>query len=330
MTTSPEPIVVKVNELNAIVDSVPYLLGFTPTESIVVVSLHQPRDRMGFSVRLDLLPPECDGEVAGMFAARMRHAEADAVMAFVYTDDEPTEAGLPRRDLIDRLVAEMPVDVRDAFLVTDERVWSYLCDDERCCPPDGKLRQQTPQSLALAAAHAFHGDVVLPDRDAVVASVQHVTGERAEAMSRAIDTAATAWAAMEPQRARTKARRLANKLRARYASPPVTISDDEAAALIFAMHDWRIRDMLIGWASRDADAVRALLLDLARLAVPPLDAPACTTFAMASYLHGNGLVAACAMERALKSDPHYSLALILQEALNRQVSPSLLRDASIF
>lgn len=330
MTASPEPTVVKVGELNALIDSVPYLLGFTPTDSIVVVLLRQPRDRMEFCVRLDLLPPEHDDQVAEMFAARMRHAEADAVMIFVYSDEEPTEHGLPRRALVERVVAEMPVDVRDAFLVTDERVWSYLCTDDRCCPPEGQMRMQTPQSLALAAAHALHGDVVLPDRDAVVATVRPVTGDRAEAMGRAIDESATAWAAIDEQSARTKARRLANKLRARYASPPATVTDAEAAALIIAMHDWRIRDMLIGWASRDSDATRTLLLDLARLAVPPLDAPACTTFAMASYLHGNGLVAACAMERALKSDPHYSLALILEEALERQVPPSLLREASIW
>lgn len=330
MTASPDPIVVKVGELNALVDSVPYLLGFTPTDSIVVVSLRGPRERMEFSVRLDLLPDEYDQQVAEMFAARMRHAQADSVMIFVYTDHQPGGSSLPRRDLVDAIASAMPVDVREAFLVTDERIWSYLCD-ETCCPSTGKVREPTSASLALAAAHALHGDVVMPDRDAVVATVQPVTGDRAEVMARAIDKAAEAWAAVDEQRARTKARRLATKLRARYEVPPATINDAEAAALIVAMHDWRIRDMLIGWASRESsDAMRMLLLDVARLAVPPLDAPACTTFAMASYLRGNGLVATSAMERALGSDPHYSLALILQEALDRQVPPSLLRKASMW
>jgi hypothetical protein len=330
MTTSSEPTVVKVSELNALVDSVPYLLGFVPTESIVVVSLRGPRERMEFSVRLDLLPEEYDDDVARMLAARMRAAEADSAMVFVYTDAEPTERGLPRRELVERVIAAMPVEVRDAWLVTDKRIWSYVCDDERCCPAEGQLREETPESLTLAAAHALHGDVVLPDREAVVASVQPVTGVRAEEMARAIDEAAASWAALAPRRARTRARRLAAKLRARYETPPATLADDEAAALIMAMHDWRIRDMLIGWSVSESDAMRTLLLDTARLAVPPLDAPACTVYAMASYLKGNGLVAACAMERALDSDPAYSLALVLQEALARQVPPSRLREASVF
>jgi hypothetical protein len=330
MTTSPAPSVVKVSELNALVDSVPYVLGFKPTESIVVVSLRGPRERMEFSVRLDLIPEDYDDEVAHMFAERMRAAEADSVMIFVYTDHEPSERGLPRRQLVERVTNAMPMEVREAWLVTDERVWSYVCDDERCCPPEGQIREQTPESLTLAAAHALHGDAVLPDRESVVATVQPVTGERAAEMERTIDQAAEAWAELDPRRARTKARRLATKLRARYESPPATLADDEAAALIMAMHDWRIRDMLIGWAKSDSDAIHTLLLDVARLAVPPLDAPACTTYAMASYFKGNGLVAACAMERALASDPNYSLALILEEALARQVPPSMLREASIF
>jgi hypothetical protein len=87
---------------------------------------------------------------------------------------------------------------------------------------------------------------------------------------------------------------------------------------------------MLSWASAESDAMRMLLHDLAVLAVPPLDAPACTAYAWVSYMRGNGLVAAIALERALDSDPHYSLALLLDEALTRQVPPSRLREASVF
>ncbi len=330
MSAEREPIVVRVDEINALVDAVPYLLGFNPTESIVAVSLHGPRERMEFTLRLDLIPEEYDDQVAHMFVERMRAADADSVMVFVFTDDEPSERGMPRRELVDRLVKDMPMGVREAWLVTDKRIWSYLCDDERCCPPEGQLREETSASLSLSAAHALNGDVVLPDRESVVATVQPVTGEHAEAMERAIDQAAVAHAALDPQRARTKARRLAAKLRARYESPPATITDDEAATLIVALHDWQVRDKLLGAASGRSDAMLMLLHDLAVRAVPPLDAPACAAYAWAAYMRGNGLVASIAVERALKSDPGYSLAQMIEEALSRQVPPSRLRRASIF
>ena len=324
MTSPIEPTVVKLNALDDIVNAVPYLLGFMPTDSIVVVSLQGPRERMEFSVRIDLVPEQHDEAMASMLAARMAHAGADAVMVFVYTD-APHEGGvLPRQSLVDAVIEHMSMQVRDALLVTDERVWSYICDDV-CCPPEGRPRSQTtPGSLALSAAHVLRGDVVLPDRDAVVATVQPVTGAAAEAMDTAINDAAAAYAAQGPQRALTKARRLARKLRARYAEPPATLSDDEAATLIIGMHDWRLRDQLIGWSHTD-DGVMQLLGDLARRALPPLDAPACTSFGWAAYVRGNGVVAATALERALKSDSAYSLAQLLDEALKRQVRPSLLR-----
>ena len=329
MTSAADPTVVKLNELNDIVNAVPYLLGFTPTESIVVVSMRGERERLEFTLRLDLLPSEHDEQVAGMLAERMKFARADAVMVFVYSEDEPTEQGLPRRELVDRVGKAMSMPVRDAVLVTDARVWSYLCDDVVCCPPAGRPRlQSTPGSLALSAAHALNGRALLPDRDAVVASVQPVTGLRRTEMEQAIEDAAAAYASAEPRLAHTRARRLANKLRARYQEQPGSLTDDEAAALIVALADHRLRDMMIGWAGADSDAMRSLFLDLVRLAVPPRDAPACTTFAWCSYLAGNGLIATVALERALASDPDYSLAVLLDEAIERQVPPASLRWAS--
>jgi hypothetical protein len=329
MTSGADPTVVKLNELDDLVNAVPYLLGFTPAESIVVISVKGRRERLEFTVRLDLLPPEHDEDVARMLAGRMKFAGADAVMVFVFTDDEPTEWRLPRRALVDRVVDAMSMPVVEAVLVTDARIWSYLCDDEVCCPPQGRERSlSTKGSLALSAAHALNGRAVLPNRDAVVASVQAVTGIRRAEMERAIDDATAAHAAIEPRRARTRARRLANKLRARYQERPGTLTDTEAAALIVALHDHQLRDVMIGWADGDPDAMRSLFHDLVRLAVPPLDAPACTSLAWCSYLDGDGLVATVALERALASDPAYSLALLLNEAIERQMPPSSLRWAS--
>jgi hypothetical protein len=264
-----------------------------------------------------------------MLAARMRHAKADQVMVFVYTDEEPCEGRLPRGDLVAQIEVAMPMPVRDAVLVTDERVWSYLCDDPRCCPPEGRPRTTaTPGSLALAAAHALNGRAVLPDRNAVVASVQPVDGAERAAMEQAIDEAAAAHAAMDARQARTKARRLATKLRARYDSAHGYLTDAEAAVLVVSLHDIRLRDTLLGWATPDADGIRWLFRDLARRALPPLDAPACTLHAWASYMHGDGLVASIALERALESEPAYNMARLLNEALERQVPPSALWSAS--
>src|SRR5437764_13015578 len=163
--TSPIPDRVRLAELTDLASAVPHMHGFYPSESLVVIALRGPRERLAFTMRLDLPDPAGYERVADMTAARMDHAEADAVMLFVYTDATDIDDGLPRRDLVETIDDFLPVPLREALLIDDGRVWSYLCADERCCPAAGRLmRPDSPGALALAAANALHGNVVLPDR----------------------------------------------------------------------------------------------------------------------------------------------------------------------
>ena len=75
------------------------------------------------------------------------------------------------------------------------------------------------------------------------------------------------------------------------------------------------------------DALPRVLQELSRLAPPELAAPPYTLLAAAVYLRGNGALAGMALERALAVEPDYSLARLLDEALMRQVPPSVLRRA---
>jgi len=330
MTTARVPITIKLDELNDVVDAVPFLLGFQPKESIVAVTLQNPRERLSFSMRLDLVEPEHDDTFAAFVAERMAATkEAVAVMLFIYTDERPCNGRLPRQELVDRIATALTLPLRDAVLVHEDRIWSYVCDDPRCCPLDGRVRDaSSPGRRALEAAHALNGTVVLPDREAVVASIQRVAGERARAMDAALEAAGVEFADSTPRDYRQRAKRLAVKLRARYTDRPGDLTDAEAATLILALHDVLLRDELIGWAaSGDEDVMRLLFTDLARRALPPLDAPACTALAWTAYLQGDGVIVSTALERALESDPDYSLAQLLTTALHGQLHPAELRRA---
>jgi hypothetical protein len=52
----------------------------------------------------------------------------------------------------------------------------------------------------------------------------------------------------------------------------------------------------------------------------------CAALAWISYAAGDGVVANVAVDRALATDPHYSLAGLIDDALTRQVPPHLLED----
>jgi hypothetical protein len=74
------------------------------------------------------------------------------------------------------------------------------------------------------------------------------------------------------------------------------------------------------------EALRPVLLDLMRRTPAPYDAPVCTLFAWQSYCDGGGAEVTIALERALRSDPTYSLALLLVQVLDGQVPPATVRE----
>lgn len=324
--------VVKVSSLDDVVAAVPHLLGFHPRESLVAVALTPPRDRMTFAARIDLQPAEHDRAVARYIGDVLVRAKAEAAFVFVYTDaaDGDTADGeLPRQALVAELQTALPMPVRDAVLVADGRVWSYLCARGDCCPPEGRLLDpMSPGAVAMAAAHALEGRAVLSDRESVVRSIAPLGGIAAAALRQAYDRAGDQLDGVRDTghlRRVMKAR--IGELVERYKSPPAGISADEAAIVVLALHDVLVRDDLITRVGTDDDdALMLLLVDLARRALPPLDAPALTCLAWASYAAGDGLRAAAALERALATDPDYSVAQLVARMLTCQVHPRELRD----
>jgi hypothetical protein len=316
--TSPAPDRVRLDDLTDLASAVPHMLGFHPTDSLVAIALSGPREHMSFTMRLDLLDPSDDDEVARMTAARMQHAGADAVLLFIYTDAPPAGQELPRRELVETISDALDVPVREAMLVDDGRVWSYICADARCCPPEGReLRADSPGALALAAAHALHGNVVLSDRDALVATTRAIGGVAAASMRQAILRALLRDGARDDP---------IDELCERVADGSGRLTHDEAAELVVCLHDIGCRDGVLSRLAAGDETLDRLISEVARLAQPPYDAPIASVLAMAAYFRGEGVVAMAAAERALASDPEYSLANIVIEALERQVPPAGIRD----
>ena len=107
---------------------------------------------------------------------------------------------------------------------------------------------------------------------------------------------------------------------------PGRLSHDDAAALTVRLHDIEFRDAVISRLAAHDDTLERLVADVARLAQPPYDAPAAAVLAMSAYLRGDGVVAGAAAERALDTDPSYSLAQLVLDCLARQLDPAAVRE----
>lgn len=320
-----DPPVVRLDDLSDVVTAVPYLLGFQPAESVVAIALSGPRERISFTMRLDLVPEEHDDDTARLVVESMTRAEAVAVFLFVFTAALPGDGLMPRERLVDTIMTRLQVPLREAVLVGAERIWSYLCADH-CCPPEGRPRSSsTPAALNLAAAHALYGNAVLPSREALVASLAPPDGPLAEILEHELDEAVGRRAVLGRRGARKEARALLDILLDRCEEPPVEVTAAQASTLVLALHDGVFRDVALRSCLDRGPAMRLLMSELARLALPPLDTPVCTLVAVLAYLDGDGALARTALDRALDSNPEFMFANLLSEMLLSQMSPAELR-----
>jgi hypothetical protein len=115
----------------------------------------------------------------------------------------------------------------------------------------------------------------------------------------------------------------------RFTDPRVRLSDDEVAELVgLVEHLWARDEFLVHAVDdEDRDTLIRLMSDVVRRVPPPYDRAVCSILAWLAYARGDGTLANIAVERALASDPTYSLATLVRSGLDQQLPPSLVREA---
>ncbi|MET9512889.1 DUF4192 domain-containing protein [Streptomyces flavidovirens] len=341
-------------------DALPYLMGFHPTDSVVMVALHGRRGRFGGRLRLGIPRsprewPFVSDQLAECLVtgSERRGGRPDGIVVFLCQDPADGESA---RQVMERLrpfaqrlrtaCGALDVPVFEALCISDGRYWSYCCPDERCCPPDGNVLA-LPGTSVMAAAAAYAGIQVrgtLRDMEARLAPRQPADQEQV----RALDAAGLALvprilggAEREQVGAETLglARRLMKRLgenKPDSASWPdadagddTLISHDEAAAVILGLQDRETRDRAAEWMEGpDAESALRLWRALARRCAGAYEthAPAPLTLAgWVAWSTGDEPGARVALGRALRSDPEYTFAQLLHQACNEGLDPEALR-----
>jgi hypothetical protein len=303
----------------------PYVVGFHPSESLVLVGVCE--GRVDVTARLDL----ADATIAaiahtvGVIAA----GGARQVVAVVYSDVELGPDGeLPYSALVTAVATAVTTSgcaLQDMLLVAGDRFWSYLCDTAGCCPAEG--RPLDVQGSAIAAEATYAGLVALPDRSSLERSLEpRSLAERVELMPALSRAAAAAAQQVAAGRADRQIRSVKRALfaAARAADSMLTPEPLDCADVVrfgVALREFAVRDPV--WLAVDDRRLdgRALWLDLARRLPEPYDAAPLFLFAWASWRDGSGAIARTAAERALASDRQYSAADLLLAALAQGVDP---------
>ncbi|MFI5893203.1 DUF4192 domain-containing protein [Actinoplanes sp. NPDC051513] len=289
----------------------PYLLGFHPTDSFVVLGMIGRT--VDFAVRYDLPPPGLvDFDETAVLIARQG---VERVMILGY--------GSPRRVTSAVLQAgyslrRAGVRIADVIRVADGRWWSYL----------GGPAGGTPCAPGLAAEAVYHGMVALPDRKALVAKVAPVEGEaRAEMMAatgraraRATDLAAgdlkAGRAGLWMRRAGREAVREAEKA----ARAGRSLGADQVAWLGVLLVNQVVLDYAIDRSGPEEWRLR-LWNEVTRWVDPSLAAAPACLLAFAAWQAGDGSLARVAVDRALREDVSHRLAGTLDRLLAAGIRP---------
>ena len=334
MSAATRPIVVKFGSPVDIVGSIPSLLGFHPAESIVVMCLRGPRKRTGLTLRIDLLDAQHDQALAAEIVRRVAIEQASAAITVCYTEAADEQGRLPRAGLLDQIGEQLlrhGIGVAESVLVRTGRWYSYSCAGP-CCPREGTPIPAVAEGVAaqLEAERVFSGRALLGSREDLEATVRGPVALRRIALDQVYQRVGEAVVAeitsdgIVEFRRRTVA--IARAAFERYGSGDHDLDDEDAARIVLGLRDKITRDELTTWGlDGRTDELIAFLSELARRALDQDAAPVCTVLASVVYQHGGGALASIALERALRSDPAYEMARLLEAMLTGQLPPARLR-----
>ncbi|MDN3292682.1 DUF4192 domain-containing protein [Streptomyces ficellus] len=343
-------------------DALPYMMGYHPTDSIVLVALHGDRGRFGGRVRLGIprspreWPPVAEQLAECLIEGCERRASRpEGIVVFLCQDPGEGETGrrvMERlRPLAQRLrtaCGSLDVPVYEALCISDGRFWSYCCPDARCCPPEGNALALSGTSV-MAAAAAYAGIQVrgsLREMEERLRPWRPTTAAAGEQL-RALDTAGAALVprildtdGRDQVRAETLAlaerlmKRLADGGRAMDpaaadAQDDASIAHEEAAEVILGLQDRETRDRAAEWME-GPEAAPALRLwrALARRCVGAYTEHSAAPLTLAGWVAwstGDEPGARVALGLALEADAEYVFARLLHQACNEGLDPESLR-----
>jgi hypothetical protein len=308
-----------------LVAAVPYLIGFHPRDSLVLLGAQTGDLGIAVTLRLDLADVGsalARREVAAMLAAQ----GCAAAFVVVVGGGRAGRSGPPRR----RMVAALRDACDAAGISTRAAVWAartargapWACYG--ACRCAGELPD--PACSTVAAATVAAGQVVYADRaelERLVAPGDRAALRRRSALlERLLDRAADG----APVTGRAECAVLLERWVAASASAVPEPTDDDVARLALALADPLVRDAAMGYAlGRHAAAAERLWLALVTRLPDPEAAEPAVLLAHCALMRSDGALAGAALRRAQRAWPGHRLSALFQEALARGIGPDELR-----
>ncbi len=293
--------------------AIPYLLTFTPADSLVLLLLTEHRN-LQVSLRVDL-PAASDPNWLLTVLQGIPDPVPDAVLLIGYADAFPAEHAQAVGEWVMHALAPV-MDVIDLLVVNGGGFRSALCDGDRGQVQTMMLVTEHPVVAECIAA----GMTCAPHRDVLVAAVEHIDDEVTEQVRRTLR-----------QSVRGDYRRRRDEMEETALSLLLSdgpLSAQDVVCVARACRDVHVRDplltILLAECSDDRyglSRVRTRLVYCLRHTPGRHAGSVAATLALVCWADGDGAAALVAVDRAMESDPANTLAPLVADALQNSLPP---------
>lgn len=329
-----------------LIAAIPTMLGQAPHDAVVVIGIDGAAAVVTAvsADHADLAIPEVARALGESIAANLRANDAQRTILITFTADDVT-TGCPAVDAL-RPGLECAVDIVDVWACDGDRFVAPGCADPDCCPPLGHPVPPSPINMPARASVSAVGHAAPGFNDEVAPA------NRRRSAARAADRWTTRRV-LEPDEWRCEGWSLCGESLAPDAPAPLL------GRAISSLQDVRVRDaMIVEWLGGPPSAIADTLLGhdseevtavldgamrntgaerpIAGEIVAALNwckrliaharrreqAPVYTLSAVALWWGGDMAAAADSARQALRRDPSYSLALLVNDVCEAGVRPA--------
>ncbi len=325
-TTSPHTHV-RLSDLSELIAGIPGLIGYPPTESVVVFTFRSTQDLwLSTTMRGDLPTPDMVPLAVDQLLAAATQNSAVAAIAVVIGGD-PTDPPSHRP-----MVAALRAVFEAAGIAMVHASWvrevahgeQWHCYEDPLCGgtvPD-------PKSSTVAAAITLAGGVTFPSKAALArqlaADDPKTLARREKLLDEHMEKAGLYTQEALAQDLRTVRAEITKAARTRNLP---TLSDKRLVRMAMALSQPEVRDECLTIAlSAKADAAERLWTVLTRSLPAPERAEPAYLLAMSCYLRGDGVLAAAALRTALDANQSHAMAALLDKIASHGVPPAAIRE----
>lgn len=292
--------------------AIPFLIGYHPTDSLVLVSLKD--ESVGMAMRVDyptLIDSKFSPDLTDSLLFHLTREGGDGALVIAYVPEDRND-GPMILETIAASLNEADIEVRESLIVQGGRWRSTLCSDELCCPPGGNELPEIAASRVAAEQVSQGHPMPLLDSHALVDSIAPL------ALSEDSDFIASVSTSHLSQRdGAISVIDLASRFIAGSIGSNRVADQMLSARVISALRDIQVRDFALGSHDGATIHIYAMMWQyLLRIAPAGYVAPIASLYAALCYENGEGALANRSLDRARVDEPSYSLAALLRKVFS--------------